>query len=57
MQVLSPLQVLSSTIADALAYYGKQETAGTGQYVWLFDTCFWLPEREELQGVHAQEKA
>lgn len=57
MQVLSMLQVLSSTIADALAYHGKQETAGTGQYVWLFDTCFWLPERKQPQGAHAQEKA
>ena len=30
----------SSTIADVLAFYGKQETAGTQHFVRLFDAFF-----------------
>ncbi len=32
--------MLSSTIANALAFYGKQETAGTEQFVRLVDAFF-----------------
>ena len=34
------LQVLSSTIADALAFYGKPETTGTERFVRLIDAFF-----------------
>ena len=40
MCILNMLQVLSSTIADALAFYGKPETTGTERFVRLIDAFF-----------------